>query len=384
MERSRRRAVTARLINPFIPQSVRDAAPEVVFRARVLVALLIFNGIIFAVTRPVGAWAGYAWPLADVGLNWLAIGATLGVHILCLLMFRRTGSFLRAGNVFVGWIYALLTALALAASGPEVDRALRWMLLVPLYGFLALGLRWGVAWTLLAFATAGLLHGLELRLLSPDHLRAWWDWAMLAVAVVLGMVIYENVVLRLLGLLDAERRRFAEAAMRDPLTGLANRATFDLEIRRRLDAARAAGTVLALAYVDLDGFKPVNDTHGHQAGDEVLRVVARRLESAFRDVDLVARVGGDEFAVILGPAADPPPVAARLEHARGLLAAPVDWDGTALQVTASIGLAVFPDTAATAEDLVERADEAMYKAKRTGNRVALAYGPGDGSGSARA
>ncbi len=372
MERSRRRALAARIINPFIPQSVRDARPELVFRARVLVAMLILNGLAFAVSRPLGAWAGLAWPTADGGLDWTASGATLAVHVFCLLLFRRTGSFVRAGNVFVAWIYLLITGFAVAASGAEVDRALRWMLLVPLYGFLALGLRGGSAWTLVAFATSGVLHGFELRFVSPEHLRAWWDWTMLAVAVVLCLVIYENVVLRLLGLLEDERRRFAHAALHDPLTGLANRTAFDLEIRRRLDRARLEGTLLALAYADLDGFKPVNDRYGHVAGDEVLRVVARRLETAFRGGDLVARLGGDEFAVILGQDGPPPPLGARLEHARELIAAPVDWNGRELRVTASIGLAVFPAAADTAETLLERADEAMYRAKRQGNQVAVA------------
>lgn len=377
MERSRRRAITARIINPFIPQSVRDGRPEDLFRARVLVAVLIFNGLVFAVTRPLGALWGYAWPLADGALNWLAIGATVAVHGLGLTLFRRTGSVRLAGNMFVGWIFLLILAVSLAATGPEVDRALRWMLLVPVYGFLTLGLRWGLAWTGLAFAVSGALHGHELRFLSDEHLRAWWDWTMLAVAVVIGLVVYEYVVLRLIGLLDAERRRFADAALHDPLTGLANRAAFDLEIRRRLDHARAAGATLALAYLDLDGFKEVNDLHGHQAGDEVLRVIARRLESTFRAGDLVARLGGDEFAVILQPDGPPPTLGARLEQARQLARQPVEVAGQSLRVTASIGVALFPDHAGAAEELIAKADEAMYQAKRTGNQVSITDGPGD-------
>ena len=378
MERSRRRAITARIINPFIPQSVRDGRPEDLFRARVLVAVLIFNGAVFAVTRPVGTWAGWAWPLADGPLNWLAIGATVAMHGVSLELFRRTGSSFKAGTVFVGWLFLLITLVSLAATGPEVDRALRWMLLVPLYGFLTLGLGWGLAWTALAFTASAALHGYELRFLTEEPIHAWWDWSMLTIAVVIGLVIYENVVLRLIRLLDAERRRFADASLHDPLTGLANRAAFDLEIRQRLDRARAAGSTLALAYLDLDGFKAVNDLHGHHAGDVVLQVIARRLESTFRAGDLVARLGGDEFAVILQPEGPPPPLAARLDQARQLAAQPVEVAGQGLRVTASIGVALYPDHAATAEDLIERADAAMYSAKGTRNRVAFA-GPGAGS-----
>jgi diguanylate cyclase (GGDEF)-like protein len=371
MERSRRRAFTARIINPFIPQSVRDGRPEKVFRARVLVAVLIFNGLVFAFTRPLGAWAGYAWPLNNGPLNWVIIGTTVAVHGASLLLFRRTGSFSLAGNVFVGWIFLLITVVATAASGPGVDRSLRWLLLVPLYGFLTMGLRWGMGWTMLAFATSGLLHGYELRFLSDEHMRVWWDWTMLAVTVVVGLVIYETVVMRLLGLVENERRRFAHAALHDALTGLANRAAFDRELRRRMDAVRREGGMLSLAYLDLDGFKPINDTWGHEAGDRVLRVVARRLESAFREGDLVSRIGGDEFTVLLSPAGTPPPPGARIELARSLITSPVDWHGQPLAVTGSIGVASFAGGDESPEDLLARADAAMYRAKRTRNQVVV-------------
>ena len=376
MERSRRRAIAARIINPFIPQSVRDASPEVLFRARVLVAVLIFNGLVFLFTRPLGAWAGYAWPLQNTPLNWLIIGATVLVHVVGLLIFRRTGSFLLAGNVFVGWIFALITVVATAASGPGVDRTLRWLLLVPLYGFLTMGLRWGLGWTLLAFAVSGALHAHELPFLSTEYMRIWWDWTMLAVTITVGLMIYENVVMRLLGLLDGERRRFAHAALHDPLTGLANRAAFDLALERRIADARGGAGRLALAYVDLDGFKPVNDTWGHQAGDRVLQVVARRLEGAFRDADLVARLGGDEFAVIIGPDGTATPLEARVEQARRAITVPIGWEGRELAVTASIGVALRPGAGDTPEALLAAADAAMYRAKERRNRVLVDDGRG--------
>jgi len=156
---------------------------------------------------------------------------------------------------------------------------------------------------------------------------------------------------------QAEIQRLADS---DPLTGLANRSHFEAELR----AAVAAGGIVGLLFVDLDGFKLVNDTHGHAVGDDVLRAVAGRLDGAAGGA-LVGRYGGDEFLVLL-PALDRSAtahaVAARVAKR---LAEPFAIAGHALTVRASIGCAVLPDEAADADALLNRADAAMYRAKRS-------------------
>jgi len=156
-------------------------------------------------------------------------------------------------------------------------------------------------------------------------------------------------------------------ANHDMLTGLANRALFDEILSHQLAICRRTSRDLAIVYIDLDGFKPVNDVHGHATGDEVLCMVAARLKDAIRDSDLAARLGGDEFALIL--------VHTGLAAAQALalkvtdaLAAPYSIGALTLHISASTGIACYPDSGTASEALWLRADEAMYKAKAAGKR----------------
>jgi diguanylate cyclase (GGDEF)-like protein len=122
-----------------------------------------------------------------------------------------------------------------------------------------------------------------------------------------------------------------------------------------------------LLYLDLDGFKPVNDRHGHAAGDAVLKEIARRLSALLRKSDTVARIGGDEFAVILdNPGDSAERVAEKCREAIGL---PLRFEGQDISVGVSIGLALFPIDGLTEEDLLKTADGAMYRVKRAGREA---------------
>jgi diguanylate cyclase (GGDEF)-like protein len=154
-------------------------------------------------------------------------------------------------------------------------------------------------------------------------------------------------------------------AMHDQLTGLANRLQFTEQLRRALDRAREELHPVTLLYMDLDGFKPVNDEFGHDVGDQLLVAVAKRLASCTRSEDTVARLGGDEFAVLIGShtaAGDAEEVSDRLAAA---LTAPFMIDGHQLQLGASIGRAVFPIDADTPDGLLRSADAAMFVVKRS-------------------
>ncbi|HEY0190766.1 MAG TPA: EAL domain-containing protein [Kofleriaceae bacterium] len=158
----------------------------------------------------------------------------------------------------------------------------------------------------------------------------------------------------------------------DPLTGAANRAALRERIDHALARARRRNIGFAVVFVDLDRFKAINDTRGHDVGDTVLCQVARRLHEAVRTTDVVARLGGDEFAVLLddlGPGSCPAEVAERI---RSGLEAPIQVDGHALVVTASVGVAIYPEVQGTVDDMLKAADTAMYLAKGKGrNNVQL-------------
>jgi diguanylate cyclase len=165
--------------------------------------------------------------------------------------------------------------------------------------------------------------------------------------------------------LDAEFR-----ALHDSLTGLPNRTLFDDRLEHALAQSMRGSDGAAVMVIDLDRFKEINDTHGHAAGDVVLREVAERLAAILRNSDTVARLGGDEFGVVLsGIDLDGArESASRMQHSLG---APVDIDGSPVEVGASFGIAVHPQHGTTAQLLVHRADVAMYEAKRTGTGYAI-------------
>ncbi len=155
-------------------------------------------------------------------------------------------------------------------------------------------------------------------------------------------------------------------AHHDALTGLPNRVLMGERLQEAMDEARSSGRLLGLAYLDLDGFKPVNDRLGHGAGDQLLVVIAGRLSRALRPIDCVARLGGDEFAVLL-PQLESRRECERLLHAlMESVAAPYKLEGERVVVTASIGYTLYPDDDADADTLLRHADQAMYLAKQAG------------------
>lgn len=153
-------------------------------------------------------------------------------------------------------------------------------------------------------------------------------------------------------------------ATRDPLTGLANRQLLQDRFVGARQRAKRLGGWFALLMIDLDGFKAINDIHGHAAGDDVLVAVAQRLSAALRSCDTVARVGGDEFVLIVECLSDPAeilPIGRKL--ITGLLA-PIELrDGAQVAVGASVGLALYPDDGQTLADMMDVADHAMYENK---------------------
>jgi len=154
-------------------------------------------------------------------------------------------------------------------------------------------------------------------------------------------------------------------ANHDTLTGLPNRHSFHETLEQMLVAAESDKSNLAIMFIDLDGFKPINDTYGHSCGDEVLIATSSRLKHSLRKGDFIARLGGDEFVLLLtNISKEEVHVVARKIVA--IVATPIVTDCATMKVTSSLGIAFFPDNAQTVKALLARADAAMYKSKRTG------------------
>ena len=155
-------------------------------------------------------------------------------------------------------------------------------------------------------------------------------------------------------------------ATHDTLTGLANRRMLTERLSHALARAERTGEAVAVLFIDLDGFKSVNDKHGHGAGDEVLRDVATRLSRIARATDFVARLGGDEFVILLDTDVHPGSPSMLAERVFDALSAPCRFTGGEAPIGASIGVAMHPPLSNLAADLIRRADAAMYEAKSAG------------------
>jgi diguanylate cyclase (GGDEF)-like protein len=171
----------------------------------------------------------------------------------------------------------------------------------------------------------------------------------------------------------ARDERLHRQAHYDPLTALPNRLLFLDRLHQELASATAGLGRGALLYIDLDHFKRVNDSVGHPAGDQLLTIVAQRLRSCVKDGDTVARLGGDEFTVILRNVVDPGAARAIAERIIDSLQLPVNLGGRDQYVCASIGITLFPDDGTTIEDLMRKADTAMYRAKDLGRGRAMFF-----------
>lgn len=168
--------------------------------------------------------------------------------------------------------------------------------------------------------------------------------------------------------LKAAQTKLERLANVDVLTGLLNRRVFHDRLEQALKRAERAGRLVGLLFIDLDGFKKINDAHGHDAGDAALREVARRLQRCVRGGDSLCRLGGDEFTVIMENATLPMDSYAIGERIACALDAPMDIAGQVVRCWASIGIALYPQHGGNAETLLKRADMAMYRAKHEGRQ----------------
>ena len=170
-----------------------------------------------------------------------------------------------------------------------------------------------------------------------------------------------------------ELKRMSTLAFYDALTGLQNRQSFMLSFEQILGRAHRDRNPVACMFIDLDLFKEVNDTYGHQIGDHVLIVVAQILRDAVRGSDIVGRLGGDEFVVVLSSIKKPSDTAVVAEKILRAIDRPIELEGVPAHVTASIGISFYPEDAEDPEALIRLADEAMYEAKRAGKNHIAAH-----------
>jgi diguanylate cyclase (GGDEF)-like protein len=301
----------------------------------------------------------------------------IAVIVAAIALVQERFSLSWRAGLLIGllWLVGLpgVLTFGLAASG------VWWLVLSCLVATTLYSPRFGIAVSLatglaLSVAGAGFVSGvLHPAIPAARYLVLPSSWlAVILVAGIFSVLVlqsfggYARAIERLLLRIKEQRDEIERLSLHDPLTGLPLASLATDRIQMALHAARRSGKRVALLYIDLDGFKRVNDDYGHDAGDAVLQACARRMHASLRQEDTIARVGGDEFIAVVGGLADPLQaecVARKLVHAA---AQTIQFEGKSVTIGASVGIAVFPDDGSDATMLRRSADQAMYEAKRRG------------------
>jgi diguanylate cyclase (GGDEF)-like protein len=360
-------------------------------------------------------------PIAyDIPLNSLSWVLAVAVSGIALLVVRRpemTGGNLSVGAALMGvgigtmhytgmaamrmsppirydpllFVASILIAIVASLAALAIAFQLR-----KKYSGTAIFARLGSA-IVMGLAIAGMHYtGMAAAQFAPDSIclaagtRGGLDNATLAFIVGLGTMSVLALTLvisafdahfaahtaRLADSLQAANDQLRNIALHDKLTGLPNRFLLDDRLEQAVYRAGRNGGRFALLFVDLDRFKPVNDSFGHRIGDELLKSVAQRLKDCVRKGDTVARTGGDEFVIVLnemGKSADAASVSGKVLEA---LTRPFHIEGNELGISCSIGIGVFPEDGGDIATLMINADKAMYHAKKTGRSNFQFFGPG--------
>jgi diguanylate cyclase (GGDEF)-like protein len=231
---------------------------------------------------------------------------------------------------------------------------------VHLFNICGNGFRFGQRYLYLASAVS--IAGFILVLSMSEY---WLTQRILGVGLLIILIIVPLYFASLVGQLHAALAHMRNMANHDALTGLPNRHSFYEHLHHAIRLAEQNNILFAVVFVDLDGFKPINDALGHAVGDAVLKSVARRLEQSVRKHDIISRYGGDEFVIIL-TGIHKNEVSSLAHKIINAIAMPYETDGKTVSLTSSVGIATYPDSGHTVDELVAHADAAMYRSKREG------------------
>jgi diguanylate cyclase (GGDEF)-like protein len=283
-----------------------------------------------------------------------------------------SASFVLTAN-FLLTILTAVVAIGVQITGGYWDSpVLQLALQLPVTAFLLLGLRPGIFWLAVtmalcvAFYLSALLDFGYVQLLQSQALiDAMFIALQYTLFAIVGgaLIVYEIINSQLTGKLHEERGRLEHKASHDDLTGIPNRFEFFRRLKKGIDEARVRQHNVAVVYIDLDGFKPINDLLGHHIGDEALKAVAQRLSSFLRLADTTARLGGDEFALILPAIHIPNDIEVIMPKVLTAIKEPIRINGIDIVVKASCGVSVFPNHSEDHRALCRYADMAMYLAK---------------------
>jgi diguanylate cyclase (GGDEF)-like protein len=378
---------------------VADAAqPEQLRRVRILRSFVVVL-VLLGLETSIVFRAGLPSPdLAD-RVDGCLVLALVGVYAALVLM-RRTLRIDLAADIVLGSSLLVIVACLSVIGGIEAP-LLHWLGLIPMLAVLLRGRRAALAWAGVSALTvlgliaadaagldlgdAGIFEGVTRSRLWIYKLVDTSSWCLMFLAVSL---LYEHIRLRHTAVVASKNRELEQEirqraiaeerthrlAYYDELTGLPNRSAFQRNLERAMASAERTGSPLAVMLLDLDGFKSVNDTHGHAFGDDLLAEVARRLTACTRHTDhlgrrqgdVVSRLGGDEFTILIQPLTERREAAKVATRVLEMLRNPIVLGDQKIYISASIGVALHPGPADSIDSLLRSADMAMYHAKESG------------------
>lgn len=361
-------ALARAVLDWFVPLEIRtDKAQRT--RAFIVIGIILIN-LVICVLVGSALFATSLSHKAKLAATVVVLGSAL-LYCTALGLFRWRHSYLLAGNLAVAAVYFAVLAGVLLTGGYGVSPIMPLWIVVPVFVFPLAGPRSGMVWAIIIFLTMIILLVSNLagfktwQLSDPETLQVIERVlpVILCFMVVTALIIYERLNEQLNQWLQEERQRFAFKASHDSLTDLPNREEFYSRLETALRESTHKHQQMALVYIDLDGFKPINDTHGHFSGDKVLKITAQRIKEVLRHTDVAARIGGDEFALILHGVQKRSDIDLALNKLLHTLSIPIDIEGREVQVHASAGVAIFPQDSRDMLALCRLADNAMYVAK---------------------
>ena len=360
-----------KIVDYFVHPSLHTE-PDTFNRARVLATSIVALTVIVITALIVILLSGFPHQS-----NMLASGLILpavGCFGLALIRLRNVGNYRFASMSTIVVLLAIMLGGISVSGGPQESPVLQLLIIPPLTAFFFGGRLLGRSIALITLLIVTLLILLQAFGFSfPQTVESLDKRNILSFVVtflnlsVISVMafIYEYTASIFKQERDVEHHKFVQLAKTDPLTGLANRRNFDAMLAERMAAYGPQNQLqrFALGYLDLDGFKPINDRYGHAIGDEVLRVVSDRLRNALRGSDFVGRHGGDEFMLMIDLPSGQDFLEMMADRILKAIAQPIPTTAGSVGVTGSLGFAIFPLDASEIEELKKSADSAMYAAK---------------------
>lgn len=343
--------------------------PDILYRSRILAFTLLSFLVISCGFGVYMLFANVPPWLRLTGL--LLCFASLATYAGLLILLKHRGQYSLCTNTVV-FVILIAVTLGVSLTGGITSSPLSKMLVVPpVMGFFFNSIRGGIVATIAVVVVIVALESTAASL--PNTMRPEQAPFLKTVLLIFAFFLvitfihsYERISAALRSARDRDRQKVLRLAQTDQLTGISNRPAFDKILAERIDRSRETqpNGNFTICYLDLDGFKPINDRHGHDVGDQVLRTVSIRLRSALRGTDLVGRHGGDEFMLLLDELNNVLVIETMAKRFLEQISEPIETSAGLVRVGASLGFAIFPVHASDPEALRKAADIAMYEAKR--------------------